>query len=390
MFSNKQSERGSGRVAGLWRRATLAVVLAALLAPLGGSPARAAVNLEPVQSGFDDPIYLTHAKDSRLFVVEQRGKIKIVGGGTFLDLSGKVSQSGFERGLLGLAFHPNYASNGLFYVFYTRASDGDVVISEFEVSNNPDLADQNSERIVLMIEHSSASNHNGGWIGFKDQNLFVAVGDGGNTPGAAQNLNGLKGKILRFNPLDPDGNGPADYSIPSTNPYVGQSGNDLVWSYGLRNPWRCSHDRTLLKLWCGDVGEGRREEINRTKNGKAKNFGWPLREGFLNYPSGSVCTSNCKQLPILDYPHEAGSEDNSAVTGGYVSRRSGAALEGKYVFGDWGSGRIWIIPANFPAGGTLPAPIDNTNLSISSFGEGNDGTLYLVDWDGSVYRLTDS
>ncbi len=204
VFSSNKNERGSGRVAGLWRRATLAVVLAALLAPLGGSSARAAVNLELVQGGFSAPIYLTHAGDARLFVVEKAGRIKIVGGGTFLDIAAQVDDEG-ERGLLGLAFHPSYATNGLFYVFYTRNSDGDIVISEWEVSGSPDVADPNSERIVLTIEHSSATNHNGGWIDFKGDNLYIATGDGGNTPDAAQNLNGLKGKILRLNPLDPPG-----------------------------------------------------------------------------------------------------------------------------------------------------------------------------------------
>ena len=386
MFSSNNN--GSGRVAGMWRRAALAVLLAALLVPLGGSSARAAVNLELVEGGFASPVYVTHAGDVRLFVVEKAGKIKIVGGGTFLDIVGKVDDNG-ERGLLGLAFHPNYASNGFFYVFYTRSSDGDVVISEWQRSSgNPNLANPGSERILLTIEHSSATNHNGGWMGFKGSNLFVATGDGGNTPNAAQNLNGLKGKVLRLNPLDPDGAGSADYSIPSNNPYVGRSGNDLVWSYGLRNPWRCSHDRTQGKLWCGDVGQSRREEINRTKNGKGKNFGWPKLEGTLNYPSGTPCTSGCRQLPILDFPHESGNSD--AVTGGYVARRSGTQLYGKYVFGEFGTGRIWIIPANFPMGGTLPAVAENTNYSISSFGEGNDGRLYLVDIGGSVYRLTDS
>jgi glucose/arabinose dehydrogenase len=361
-----------------------------LLITTAGVPVRAAVGLDLVEGGFSAPLYLTHAGDSRLFVVEKAGVIKIVGGGTFLDIDPLVRHDG-ERGLLGLAFHPDYSSNGLFYVVYTRSSDGDIVISEWEVSGNPDVADAGSERIVLTIEHSSASNHNGGWAGFKDQYLYVATGDGGNTPNAAQNLKSLKGKILRFNPLDPDGAGAADYSVPSSNPYVGRSGNDLVWSYGLRNPWRCSFDSETGQLWCGDVGQSKREEINRVSTGKAVNFGWPKLEGTLNYnknPSGATCTSNCRKLPILDFPHVPDNSD--AVTGGYVSRRPGAALEGDYVFGEFGTGRIWVIPANFPSGGSLPAPADNTDYSIASFGEGNDGRLYLVDIGGAVYRLTDS
>jgi hypothetical protein len=243
---------------------------------------------------------------------------------------------------------------------------------------------------VLVIDHSSASNHNGGWIGFKNSNLFIATGDGGNTPNKAQDLTSLLGKILRINPLDPDGAGPLDYSVPSGNPYVGRSGADEIFAFGLRNPWRCSFDSGNGKLWCADVGEGTYEEINRSRTGKGLNYGWPLLEGRHKPPGGPVCASKCKTMPITEYSHSAFGGGNCAVTGGYVSRRSGAALYGKYVVGDYCSGKIWVIPHNFSPGSALPAPAADTPYSISSFGQDNIGRLYLVDLGGAVYRLTDS
>jgi glucose/arabinose dehydrogenase len=376
-------------------RFALGVALATAAAVASPSVTLGAVNLTLVKSGFDAPIYLTNAGDSRLFVVEQRGMIKIIqpnlSVSTFINLSGVVSQSGSERGLLGLAFHPDYASNGLFYVDYTRASDGDIVIAEYHRSAaDPDVGDPGSGRIVLTIEHSSAGNHNGGWVAFKGANLYISTGDGGDTPGNGQNLGSLLGKILKINPLDPDGGGSLDYSIPSTNPFVGKTGRDEIWAYGLRNPWRCSHDPATKRLWCADVGQNVYEEINRSKNGKGLNYGWNLLEGRHTYPGGQLCSSNCKTLPIAEYAHSAYGGGNCAVTGGYVSRRSGAPLYGKYIVGDYCSGKIWIIPADFNAGSALPSPAADTAHNISSFGRDNTGRLYLVALGGSIYRLTDT
>jgi hypothetical protein len=370
----------------------LALLISAMPVSAGGAL------LTQVGSGYSLPLYVTHAGDSRLFVVEQRGRIKILNGGTFLDLSGVVSQSGFERGLLGLAFHPNYASNRLFYVNYTRNSDGATVVAEYRRSaGNANLADPASRRILLTISQPYA-NHNGGWMGFKGKNLFIATGDGGSggDPGnRAQSKNTLLGKILRINPLDPDGSGPKKYSIPPKNPFVGRAGLNEIWSRGLRNPWRCSHDRGTGRMWCADVGQNKYEEINRSKTGKKVNYGWRLLEGkhYYNYPgrtSGALCTSGCKTLPIAEYAHSAFGGGNCSVTGGYVSRRSGAALNGKYVFGDYCSGKVWVIGAGFGAGGTLPQPTSDTPYSISSFGEGADGRLYLVHQGGTIYRLNGS
>src|SRR5512141_1221983 len=229
----------------LLRRCIAAAALVCLaLAALPGSALAAGLNLELVAGGFASPVFVTNAGDSRLFVLEQDGRIKIVGGGTFLDITGMTAKGG-ERGLLGLAFHPNYASNGLFYVDYTRKSDGDVVIAEFKRSrSDQNKANLASKRVVLVI-NEPYPNHNGGWLGFKGKYLYIATGDGGSggDPGnRAQDLGKLLGKILRINPLDPDGSGPRRYSIPADNPFVGVAGKDAIWSYGLRNPWRCSFD----------------------------------------------------------------------------------------------------------------------------------------------------
>ena len=236
-------------------------------------------------------------------------------------------------------------------------------------------------------------------MAFKGGYLYLSLGDGGDTgdpQNRAQNLNRWWGKILRIDPLDPDGNGPLKYSIPASNPYVGRPGKDEIWSYGLRNPWRCSFDDLTGQLWCGDVGQGLYEEIDRVSTGKAVNFGWRKVEGrhyynWNGHQSGDLCTGNCYKLPIAEYHHDSdfGGGYRCAVVGGYVSRRAGATLNGSYVFGDDCSGEVWVIPADFSAG-TLPDPVADTNYSISSFGEDNLGRIYLVDLGGAIYRLDDS
>jgi glucose/arabinose dehydrogenase len=368
---------------------TIATLASALPAAAGSG-----FGVSLLQGGYNQPLYMTHAGDSRLFVVEKGGLVKIVGGGTFLDVSTQINTVG-ERGLLGLAFDPNYATNGLFFITYNR-SDGDVILAERKVSTgDADVANPSYERVVLRIEHSSATNHNGGWIGFNsDGFLYMSTGDGGGGVGKrAQSKKNLLGKILRINPHDPGGD--REYSIPASNPFVGKAGWDAIWSYGFRNPWRCSNDRLTHLTWCGDVGQNAWEEIDRGPM-KGKFFGWELLEGthYYNYPNrtrGESCTSNCKTLPIIEYAHEAGSDDNNAVVGGYVSRRPGATLEGKYVYGDLGSGRIWTVPADFMPGDPAPVEVLNTDMSIFSFAEGLDGRLYVIDGGaGEVWLLTSS
>ena len=348
----------------------------------------AALNLQLVASGFSSPIYLTNAGDSRLFVVEQDGRIKIIGVGTFLDITGMTSKGG-ERGLLGLAFHPNYASNGLFYVNYTRKGDGDTVIAEFKrSSSDPNKANASSKRVVMIINQPYA-NHNGGWIGFKGSYLYIAMGDGGgggDQANRAQNLDRLLGKILRINPLDPDGGGPRKYSIPADNPFVGVAGRDEIWAYGLRNPWRCSFGNG--DLWCGDVGQEVYEEIDRIPSG-GLNLGWRLLEGthYYNWPghtAGQACSGDCKTEPVAEYSHGSWGGGNCAVTGGYVAQSG--ALSGDYILGDFCSGKVWSMPAG---GGSLTLLAD-TAYFISSFGVDMDDHVYLVHRGGSIYRLTDS
>jgi glucose/arabinose dehydrogenase len=377
----------------LRRRAVVAAALIGLiLGALPGPALAAGLNLAPVASGYDQPVFLTNAGDSRLFVVEKTGRIKIVGGGTFLDISTMVSTVS-EQGLLGLAFHPNYASNGRFYVFYNRLKDGKSVIAEFKRStSDPNIANPNSRRTVLIMGQPY-SNHNGGWIAFKSNYLYIAKGDGGSggDPGnRAQDLSHLQGKILRINPLK---SGRHAYTIPSDNPFVGIYGKDQIWSYGLRNPWRCSFDPKDGTLFCGDVGQGAWEEIDRVATGRGVNFGWRLLEGthYYNWPGhtlGDVCSGDCKTEPIAEYDHSAG---RCAITGGYVARRSNAApLYGDYITGDYCTGEVWAIPADFTAGDPLPAPVADTSYNISSFGVDSEGYLYLVDLGGSIYKLTDS
>lgn len=380
--------------------ASLAVALLGLGVP-GASAAGLPMTL--VKNGLSSPVFLTNAGDDRLFVVEQGGAIKIIHNdnsvSTFLDLTSIVQQGGGEQGLLGLAFHPNYATNGLFYVYYTPAGGNSEVLAEYQRSSgDADVADHNSQRVLLTLS-DPYTNHNGGWMAFKGSYLYLSLGDGGSAgdpQNRAQNLGRWWGKILRINPLDPDGNGPLKYSIPASNPFVGRTGKDEIWSYGLRNPWRCSFDDLGGRLWCGDVGQGKFEEIDRVKTGKGINFGWRKLEGrhyykWNGHTSGSLCTGSCYKPPIAEYTHgDFGGGYRCAVVGGYVSRRAGATLNGKYVFGDDCSGEVWVIAANYAAGTALPDPVVDTSYSISSFGEDNVGRIYLVDLDGAIYRLDGS
>jgi glucose/arabinose dehydrogenase len=346
-----------------------------------------------IKSGLSQPLFVTHAGDERLFVVERTGRIRVLKdngtgwaiSGTFLDLRGKVDTGHSEQGLLGLAFHPDYATNGRFYVNYTDPA-GDTVIAEYR-RDTEGRADPASKRVVLKV-NQPFDNHNGGWIAFKGPYLYIALGDGGSGGdpfGNAQNKDRRLGKILRIDPLDPDGDGPKRYTIPADNPFVGKPGLDDIWAYGLRNPWRNSFDRQTGDLWIGDVGQDRFEEIDRAGAGKARNFGWDRVEGRHLYPSGALCTSGCKTLPVVEVKHKNG---NCSIVGGYVSRRPGAALEGRYLFGDTCSGRIWDIAAT--ATTAKPGTPHDTSLFLASFGEDVDGRIYVTDLGGAVYRVNGS
>jgi glucose/arabinose dehydrogenase len=384
-------------LAGLWLPAERRPLLAA--AP-DAPPAQAGVAInvdEIVASGFSQPVQVTPAGDGsgRLFVVEQGGYIRIIQSGgvldtPFLDISGLVSCCG-ERGLLGLAFHPDYTSNGYFYIDYTRASDGATVIARYHVSSDPNLADRNSASILLTIAQPYV-NHNGGQVMFgPDGYLYIGMGDGGSggdPQNNAQNKNTLLGSLLR---IDVDSGSP--YAIPPDNPYVGVDGADEIWAIGLRNPWRFSFDRANGDLYIGDVGQNAWEEIDYQAANSAGglNFGWHCLEGTHTYSTQPPCNDAAYLAgmtgPIAEYSHDVG----DAVTGGFVYRGSlHPALLGRYFYADFGSGRIWSVikTGSNPVTWSQPELELNSGLNISSFGEDESGELYVVSYsDGTIRHL---
>ena len=348
------------------------------------------IRLELLVGGLQSPLYVTHAGDGsgRLFVIEQVGRIRIVDEngmllpGNFLDIRSKILAGG-ERGLLGLAFHPDYANNGRFFVYYTRTGDGATVVSRFAVSAaDPFVADP-AETILLTVAQPQ-TNHNGGHLAFgPDGYLYIALGDGGGggddepghgTIGNGQSTDTLLGKLLR---LDVDAGTP--YGIPPDNPFVGQAGLDEIYAYGLRNPWRFSFDRATGRLFCADVGQGAREEIDLIENGG--NYGWRRMEGTLCFNPSTNCQTGDLILPIAEYAHSGG---RCSITGGYVYRgRAYPALTGLYFYGDYCTGEIWTlkeIGLNF----WEPRLMLNSPHSISSFGEDEQGELYVCDLSGGT------
>jgi hypothetical protein len=311
----------------------------------------------------------------------------------FLDISSLVS-SGGERGLLGVAFHPDYAHNGLFYVNYTNIA-GDTVVARYSVSADPDLADPGSASILLTISQPF-SNHNGGQLQFgPDGYLYIGVGDGGSggDPGnRAQDLGLLLGKILRID-VDVDKNAADLYYIPLDNPFVGPGDGalDEIWAWGLRNPWRFSFDRLTGDLFIADVGQNSWEEVDfqpDTSTG-GENYGWRLMEGNSCYNPPTSCNDGTLTLPILVYDHSAG----CAVTGGYRYRGSkNPDLYGLYLYGDYCSGRIWGAQEDGLGGWSSRVLLD-TNFSISSFGEDESGEIYfahLAASNGAIYKVVQS
>jgi cysteine-rich repeat protein len=343
------------------------------------SAATPATVLQPYMSGLSSPVFLTHAGDgsNRVFVVEQAGRIQVVQPGSttptvFLNITSRVAFGG-EQGLLGLAFHPQYASNGRFFVDYTRQPDGATVIAEYHVSGDPNVADP-TETALLTIAQPFA-NHNGGMLAFGfDGDLYIGMGDGGsgNDPGnRAQDINQLLGKILRI-----DVSVPGSYSAPATNPFAGATpGADEIYAYGLRNPWRFSFDRANGTLWVGDVGQSAWEEVDTVTLGG--NYGWRIFEGA--HCSGNdpgLCGGSGFTGPVTEYAHSSG---RCSITGGYVYRGGAGALPlGQYIYGDFCTGEIFALNAGV---------LFDTTLSISSFGEDEAGELYVVSLDGTIQKL---
>jgi len=374
----------------------------------GAGAALEATDLVQVASGFQSPLAARHAGDGsgRLFVVERAGRIRIFDGtqvlGTpFLDITTAVDATGNEQGLLGLAFHPDYASNGLFYVNYTYDPAGAGLdrtrVSRFNVSGaDPDLADPSSE-VVLLEVAQDFDNHNGGNILFgPDGYLYVGMGDGGSggDPNErAQDRMMLLGKMLRIDvdsttvPAGAEVCGlVANYGIPADNPFAGaDAACDEIWSLGLRNPWRWSFDRQTGDLFIGDVGQDAVEEIDLQPASSAggENWGWRCYEGSAAFATAGCQPAGSYDFPVLEYGQMLG---RCSVTGGYRYRGTGASeIRGTYVYGDYCTGEIWF--ATESAGTWSSSVWMDTALNISSFGEDEAGELYVVNLGGSLWRI---
>ena len=363
----------------------------------GAGPPPATSNslrLQTVTAVLSSPVFLTAPTGDvgRLFIVEQGGLIRILNSldGTpratpFLDVSGLIVTGG-EQGLLGMAFDPNYAGNGRFYIYYTNTA-GDIVIARYGVSSNPDIANAGAQAILKTIAHPTNQNHNGGMLAFgPDGCLYAGIGDGGGSGdpnGNAQNTNSLLGKILR---LDPETGSACGTDNPFAN---GTGGAPEVWSFGLRNPWRFSFDRSTGVLYIGDVGQDQREEVDAVVGpnaGQGVNFGWNIMEGFACFNPPSGCNSSGLTPPILDYSHDAGA---CSVTGGYVYRGTlNPAVNGSYFYADYCAGFV----RSFQLQGGRPSsqntwPLLSPGGQITSFGEDARGELYILTQTGGLSRI---
>ena len=345
------------------------------------------VLLESFGPSFNSPVEIKNAGDERLFVVEKSGKIKIlnqngsVNSTPFLDIEDRVSTNANERGLLGLAFHPNYPENPFFFVNYTNNS-GATTISKFSVSANQDIAND-SETILLEINQPYA-NHNGGCINFgPDGNLYIGMGDGGSggdPQNFSQNTESLLGKMLRINVNS------GAYSIPENNPY-----GDEIWSVGLRNPWKFSFDSLNGDLWIADVGQNEYEEINMVQNNPANiNYGWRCYEGNEPY-NLSGCPEEGLTFPVSTYSHYSSGDFKCSITGGYVYRGNQiSGLNGVYFFADYCSGEIGLLSKNENDEWDMSLSFPNINGSWVSFGEDINGELYIASINGGVYKIIDA
>ncbi len=352
-----------------------------------GSLHSQSVNLVEFATGFTAPVEIAHANDSRMFVVQQNGIIRIVqpdgaiNSTNFLNISSKITYGG-ERGLLGLAFHPQYAANGYFFVYYNDTS-GNITVARYTRStSNPDLADPASEKIILN-QPKPFDNHNGGSIHFApDGYLWVVTGDGGSggdPNNNAQNKNSLLGKLLR---LDINSTGP--YNIPAGNPFVGVDGADEVWSYGLRNAWKFNFDTVSGNVMIADVGQGQIEEINRmplTQPGI--NYGWRCYEGNSAYNTSGCAAQSTMTFPVAAYNHSGG---RCSITGGYVYRGSQfPALQGRYIFADYCSTQIGVLNAD----DSITWGTASAGNNFSTFGINNQNEMFVAAVSsGKIFRVT--
>ncbi|WP_430412976.1 PQQ-dependent sugar dehydrogenase [Kordia sp.] len=352
------------------------------------------VSLQSFATGFSRPVDIKHANDSRLFVVEQDGLIKIVSAAgitnptPFLNIDARVRSTGNEQGLLGLVFDPNYTTNNRFYVNYINNS-GNTVIARFTTSVDPNVADDTSEEILLTV-NQPYTNHNGGSLAFgTDGYLYIALGDGGSggdPDNYAQNLQSYLGKILRI-----DVSGAMGYTVPTTNPFVGNpAGLDEIWSYGLRNPWKMSFDSDNGELWIGDVGQNNREEINNVPIVNAGyNFGWKCYEGNSTFDTTDCPAMSTITFPVGEYNY-GGNPFRCSITGGYRYRGTMYPdLQGLYFFADYCTSEIGTLT---PSGGswnmTFNGPFSG---NIATFGEDMNKELYAAGLlNGIIYKVVDT
>jgi len=353
-----------------------------------GSVQEISIEVAFPQLTFPRMVFLTHPGDNsnRIFVVLQPGQIVVFNNTrevdsfeVFLDIRERVNDSGNEEGLLGLAFDPAFKENGEFYVYYTASQPRRSILSRFSVDDfENNRADPESEIIILEV-NQPFGNHNGGMIAFgPDKYLYLGLGDGGSggdPRGNGQNRNTLLGSILRIDVSDPQ----AGYSIPQDNPFYGvENVMDEIWAYGFRNPWRFSFDRQTGFLWVGDVGQGDFEEVDIVEKGG--NYGWNVMEGPECFSPRFNCRDVGLEEPIVYYSHSEG----CSITGGYVYRGSASNLDGAYIYGDYCSGKIWLL--RYDGLKVIEhVLLADSDLQISSFGEDEEGELYILSFDGKIY-----
>lgn len=385
------------------RRAILSIAVCLAMTMIMLATPAGAMRTQKVDGFFAKPVFLTAPPgDTRLFVLEQRGRVRIVENGQqlaipFLDISSRVQFDGTFQGLLGMAFHPDYATNGEFYVNYTFTG-GDTRVSRFHVSGNPNRANAQSEEVLLTIEQPNPL-HNGGYMAFgpDDGYLYIAMGDGGpesDPDDRGQDPSSLLGKILRI-----DVSGDFPYTVPPDNPFVGEAGyRPEIWALGLREPWGMTFDRETHDLWIADVGDSRFEEINFQPAGDpgGHNYGWKRMEGMHCFDPPEGCDDGTLTFPIREYSHATG----CSVNGGYVYRGEAiAGLAGTYFYSDYCTRRIWSfrydgqhISEFMERSDELEPPGADSFTFLAGFGEDGFGELYIIDWHwdeafGEVYKI---
>ncbi|RME80573.1 MAG: glucose dehydrogenase, partial [Caldilineae bacterium] len=349
------------------------------------------ISVEPFLSHPGQITYLTHARDGsgRLFLVEKAGRIRVVQDGRvleepFLDIRRLIDAGPSERGLLSVAFAPDFADSGRFYVYYTGRRRGETVVARYRVRADGMTADPDTAEILLTVAQP-APNHNGGQLQFgPDGYLYIGLGDGGRAGDPwdnAESLDTLLGKLLRLDVSAMQG-----YAVPADNPFAGRpDARPEIWAYGLRNPWRFSFDRATGDLFIADVGQNRWEEIDYqpASSTGGEHYGWDTMEGSHCFEPAEGCDTTGKVMPVAEYSHQEG----CSVTGGYVYR--GAAypfLDGIYFYGDFCTGRIWALQQQ-PDGSWQTAAVLDSGISIASFGEDEEGELYILDLKGDIFRL---